>query len=82
VFYPLSDTKNGVFPYVELQKQSGTLTGALASSATDHSSVVPMLLGGIIFALGFSGLIWLLTKFYQRKQIEKRQIVNAVLFED
>jgi hypothetical protein len=67
VFYPLSDLQNGVFPYVELQKQSGTLTGALAGTATDHKSVLLMLCAGIVFSLGLSGLIWLLTKFYQRK---------------
>jgi hypothetical protein len=62
-----------------LQKQSGTITGALAGTGADHSSVVPMLIAAIIFTIGLSGLIWLMTKFYQRKQQIKNEKIAALI---
>jgi hypothetical protein len=38
-----------------------------------------MLIAAIIFTIGLSGLIWLMTKFYQRKQQIKKEKIAALM---
>ncbi len=72
MFYPLSDPKNGVYPYVQLQKQSGTITGALAGTVSDHNAITPILVAAIIFTIGLSGLVWMYKQCSAKKQEKKK----------
>ena len=66
-----------MYPYVQLQKQSGTITGALAGTASDHNVITPVLIAAILFTIGLSGLVWMYKQCSAKKQKKKNELIAA-----
>jgi hypothetical protein len=67
-FFPLRDTENSVYPYVNIYAQKGAIPGTKAGQNLHHEEVTILLLIGVSVTIVMALIAWVCIKLKDRNK--------------